>query len=133
MYVAYQFQEIFILLTDDRFVPVLKQVAGAVMPQIEVDGMPSEKTPHEGAETGIAWPEQEMNVVCHKRPGKTFGAGLHKELGQVAEEPPVIVIVTKDITAINATDDHVLQKVRQIYASSSWHGGKVAAAGELVN
>jgi len=61
-----------------------------------------------GPKRVFPWPGQEIKMVYHQRSGKTFGAGLHEEVGQIAEEPPAIVIVTKDITAINATDDHVL-------------------------
>lgn len=51
------------------------------MSEVEVDSISSEQPTHEWSETGKAWSKEEVDVVGHQCPGKTFGAGLDKKLG----------------------------------------------------
>src|SRR3989339_866049 len=109
MDVADQFEEIGVLLADDRFVTVLEEVARALVAEVEIDGIAGQEPAHEEGQTGPARTEQQMNVVGHQRPGEAFGAGLDEELREVDEKPPAVVIVAEDVTAIDSADNHVLE------------------------
>jgi hypothetical protein len=133
MDVADQFEEIGVLLADDRFVTVLEEMARALVAEIEIDGIAGQEPAHEEGQTGPARTEQQMNVVGHQRPGEAFGAGLDEELREVEEESPVVGIVAEDVAAIDSADDHVLEQIGNIETGGSWHDGNIAAEEGLVN
>ena len=60
MDVAHQFKQIGIFLTQDRFVPILKQVAMSVVASAEADGMAGQKPTHHGGNGGAAGSQQQM-------------------------------------------------------------------------
>ncbi len=61
-----QLLKVFVLLAYERFVPVLKKVATALMPEIEVDGMPRQEPPHERRELASGRAEKKMKVIRHQ-------------------------------------------------------------------
>ena len=46
MNISRQFQQVGILLTDDRFIPVLKEMATSFVPQVKFDYIAGEKFLH---------------------------------------------------------------------------------------
>jgi hypothetical protein len=47
MYIANKFKEVCFLLTDNRFVAVLKKMTGASMAEIKCDGITGKQPSHE--------------------------------------------------------------------------------------
>ena len=134
MDVTDQFQQVGILIADERFVPALVEVTRAIVAEIEVKRIPGEQSPHERRKAGFAWPKKEVKyMIGHQRPGKAFGAGLNKELGKTAEESPPFGIDTKDVATVYTTDDYMLQQAGNVDSRGSWHVGKAAAEWVLVN
>jgi hypothetical protein len=77
-----------------------------------------------------------MNVVGHKRPGKTFGAGFDKKLREIAQKALPVVIVTKEVASFHTADDNVLQQIWDIDTGGPWHGwivAKMAGQNQSIN
>lgn len=121
MNISNQFEKVGILFTNNRFVSILKQMSRTFVPEVEVDGIAGEKSAHQGGQSGLAWAEQEMNVVGHQRPSETLGTGLNEEFREVSKKSFTVDIVPEDIAAVNAANDHMLEQVGNIEAGGSWH------------
>jgi hypothetical protein len=65
MDIAHQFQKIALLFTHDRSVPILKKMTSPMMPPIEIQGIPREKTSHEFGDSLRTAEKQEMSVIGH--------------------------------------------------------------------
>src|SRR4030066_2113107 len=79
MNVTDQFQEIGVLLTDNRFVTILKQMATPVVFQIISDGMTRQKTPHQFRNSLGTTEYQEVEVIIHQSPSHYFRSShLHQ-------------------------------------------------------
>ncbi len=131
--VADQFEEIGILLADDRFVPVLKKLARPMMLPVEIEGVAGKESAHEGSQTGLPGQEQQVHMVGHQRPGKAFDSGLDEEFGQLLQKPDAVGIIAEKVAAIDTADDDVLKQVGNIQAGGSWHAGRASSPQALVN
>ena len=59
-----QFQEIWIVFTDDGFVSVLKEVSITLMSAVEVDRITSKELPHANRQELLSCPRQQMKMLC---------------------------------------------------------------------
>lgn len=84
------------------------------MAQVERDGVASKEPPHEGGKRGPCWPEQKMEMVRHQRPRQAVNIHLQQKLLKPIPEVPPIIIREKDVAALYAANDHVLQKIRNV-------------------
>jgi len=78
MDVPHQFQKVGFLLADNGLVAVLKQVAGALVSEVEIDRIPSEQSAHEQAQLCFHGLNQQVKMVWDQGPGEALGAGLFK-------------------------------------------------------
>jgi hypothetical protein len=76
--------------------------------------------------------EQQMKVIGHECPGKAFSVRHREQFRESLEKQPA-VIIKEDIPSFDASDDNMLQKIRKVYACSSWHGAMIAEVKKLVN
>jgi hypothetical protein len=63
--VADQFSEVLVFITHDALVPILKEMAVAVVAAIVVLGIAREKAPHQGWQPDGPAPEEEVGVIRH--------------------------------------------------------------------
>jgi len=67
--VPYKLREIGILLTEDRFVPVLEERAVAVVPFVKTDRVTGQEPRHHAGKRRLPCPYEQMGVVGEKCPG----------------------------------------------------------------
>lgn len=103
------------------------------MSQVKVNGITGEQFAHEGRKQDPSRSQQEMNVIGHEGPGEAIGIGLDKKFRKALQKALSVAVIAKNIAPINATDDNVLQKVRNIKAGGSWHFGMTDYTRELVD
>ena len=121
MNVSYQFLEIGILLTNDGFVPILKQVPVADVAAVEGYGISGQKAAHEYGQPFVAAAKQDMGMIVHQCPGvKAISRGLGL-ITQAGQEIFPILIVVNDIPAFDAPQHNVVQCSRGIQPCSSGH------------
>jgi hypothetical protein len=68
MDIANQFLQVGILLADDGFVAILKQMAITDMATIEIDHISGEESPHAGGQGVLFGLAEEMEVIGEERP-----------------------------------------------------------------
>ena len=67
--IADEFQEIRLLLHHDGLVPILKEMAGPVVPPVEGPGVPGEEAPHAAGERAIPRADQQVGMIREEGPG----------------------------------------------------------------
>ena len=79
MKVPYELQEVGLHLHHDGLVPVLEEVAAAVMVTVEGEGVARGEAPHKVREAGRARPERQVGVVGGQGSGVGRGPGRDSE------------------------------------------------------
>jgi len=125
MNVTNQLQEIWFFLADDRFIAVLKQVAGSPMANIEIDCIAGQQTAHDQAEFRTSGTQKEVSMVVHDRPGQTIHSGFQHQTGEPDQEGLPVYVVQENIPFLDTPDDYVLQHTGHIQSSGPWHSRSI--------
>ena len=80
MNITDQLKEIGVFLAEDRFIPILEEVAMSPMAAVVGDGVAGEKSSHHRGDRDPARPKQEMNVIRKQDPGIAGSGGLGKNV-----------------------------------------------------
>ena len=121
MNVAYQLQKIGFLFADDGLVAILEQVAGSVMPKIEIDCIPGKEATHEAGKLQPVTPQQKMEMVRNQRPCVTIGFSVDQQPVKPFNKTSAIGIVKKYFCSFDPADDYMLQQARYVEAWLSGH------------
>jgi hypothetical protein len=84
----------------------LKQLAAAPMPAVEADDVSGRQPSHQNGDSPWSTAKQEMGVVVQKCPRIADRAGLRQQSGQPIQHVLMVVIVTKDLAALDAPNHH---------------------------
>jgi len=74
-----QFFEVGILLTNDGFVAILKELAFTVVPPVKGNGISGEQPSHQCRDWMFPCPKKKMGMVREECPGITSCPGLGEE------------------------------------------------------
>jgi len=121
MDVSHQRQEIGILLADDRFVTILKEVAVPPVAAVERNGIAGHQRPHQPAQRNIPTPEQEMEMVRKQRPGVAPDPSNRQDRLETGEETLVILTVPEDPGPVNSPGYDVLEETGGIESGMAGH------------
>jgi hypothetical protein len=121
MDVPNQFKKIGFLFTNDGAVAILKEMAGAVVSEVKVDGVSGEQAPHKQSKTRIVQLKEEMCMVWHEGPRKAFSTSLTQQRGEFCDKSVSIDIIDEYGAAIYSTYDNVLEKFGGIKAGGTGH------------
>jgi len=108
MDIAYEFQKVRILFTDDGLVAVLEKMPTASVPLVKGYGIPGHKPAHDFAERGSSGAQQGMKMVWNERPGVALGPGLIQYIRKAVEEGYAVLIVLEDFLSFNSPGHHML-------------------------
>jgi len=72
-------------------------------------------------------------VVGKQRPGKAVGVGRNKKLRKALEKSSPVGVIAEDVAPVYTSDDYMLQKLRHIETSGSWHAVLIYILLALVN
>lgn len=64
-------------------------------------------------------------VVVEQRPGEAVGPCSDQKVREPLDEMAAVVIVVEDVAPLDASHDNMLQKVRDVDASGTWHGVRI--------
>lgn len=96
MDVAHQFQQVRLLVAQNRFVSVLKEMARPSVTPVVGDGVSGEEATHHLRDRNEAGLQKEMKMVGQKHPGITAGACLSENGRKTADEIIPVPAVSKD-------------------------------------
>ncbi len=97
-----QLKEIGIFLAEDRFIPILEEVAMSPVAAVIGDGVTGEKSSHHRGDRDRACPKQEVNVIRKQDPGIAGSGGLGKNVSQPIHKSIPILVILKDSSALDA-------------------------------
>ena len=112
--IADQLQEIWIFFADNGFVPVLKEVAAALMAFIEGDRIARHDAAHEHAERDRAGAQEEVKMVWNERPCIALSLGLFENDCKSFKEGFAVFIISEDISLLDTPSHDVLEEARGI-------------------
>jgi hypothetical protein len=92
------------------------------MPEIEVDRIARQQSPHEKGQLGTLRTKEQMSVIRKKCPSETVGFGFLEKGREPLQEEFPIRIIQKNIALLDAAYDDVLQKTRNVKSSDPRHG-----------
>jgi len=123
MNVADEFEEIRFFFNHYALVPILEQMAFAVMPPIVPDSITGHQSTHHCREAHPVGPKtkKKMKVIGHEAPSKQLGISLRNQIRKSLEECLSILLVPKDVPALNTTGHHMLKNIRNIKSRASRH------------
>ena len=114
MNIPHQFKQISIFLTEDGFIPILKELSASFVPVIEINSISGQESSHQGGDRHAAGSEKKMGMIGNKRPCKT-GCFCHgQEFFQTCQKIFPVVIVFKYLSSLDPPDDDVMQHPRGI-------------------
>jgi len=119
--VADEFEQISIVLNEDGFEPVLKEVAAAMTAPIEGGCVAGEQALHDAGDGCGTGSGQEMHVVGHQAPGVNRPSGSGDLRLEAVEEVAAIEIGAKDASALDAPSDDVLENTGAVEPWSTGH------------
>jgi hypothetical protein len=67
-----------------------------------------------------------MQMIGNERPGKAVGPGLNEQCAQALQKIAPIVIILKDIGALDPSYHDMLQESGDVYSGLSWHEQSLA-------
>jgi len=108
--VADQFQEIRIFFADDRFVSVLEKVATPLVSFVEGDGISGHQPSHDLAERGLAYSQEEMEMVWDQGPAVALGLGFIEDVCKTLQEGGAVLVVAEELSSFYSPGHNVLQQ-----------------------
>ncbi len=123
--VADQFQEVRFLLHDDRLIPILEEVAGALVAPIESAGVAREEASHAPGQGALARPDQEVGVVREEGPGVHREGPVLREGCEAGDDVGPAGIIPDYDTALDAAHRHVAEDPGGIQPGSVRHSGRI--------
>ncbi|MEZ4600494.1 MAG: hypothetical protein R2940_11965 [Syntrophotaleaceae bacterium] len=107
--IPHQFQQVGIAVADNGFVTILEQVADTIVAQVENYGVTGKQTAHEMRKLGDMGLYQQMEMGIQQSPGETLRPGFAKQPGKAGEELFAILVIEKNRTFLNPSDDDMMQ------------------------
>jgi hypothetical protein len=102
------------------FIAILKQMAVASAPAIEINGMAGQQSAHHCGNRIAPGAQQQMKMIRDQRPGKAPRPGLLQNRAQSLDKIITVLIVYKDFTTLDTAYNNVVQCTRGVYAALSW-------------
>jgi hypothetical protein len=96
-------------------------VSGAIVAQIEHDGVTRQKSPHDFGRQPLPRSQKDVDMVVEKGPGVAVGFGFQQKGAETGEEIFPVLIIKEDGAPLDPSDDDVLKQAGDIYAGMSWH------------
>jgi hypothetical protein len=104
-----QGQKIVVLVAEDGFVAVLKEMAGAAIAAVKIQGIPCEEFSHDRGEACFAALEKDVDVIVHKDPSVDCAFTFRNCLAEFFEEPGLVFVVSKDVRLVDPPHHDVVQ------------------------
>jgi hypothetical protein len=120
--VPHQFPQIGVLLTQNGFVPVLKQMPMPVVPAIEGLSLTGQQPSHDrGDGHGSAF-KQQVEMVGDQRPCIPWRMRFRQNEFQPLQKFIPIIVISEDLTPFNPPRHNMVYCTRRIDSCFAWHG-----------
>jgi len=117
-----EFEKVGLRLDHHRLVPVLEEMARALMAPVEGTRVSGEEAAHAPAERPGPSPDEEVGVVREEGPGVDGEGPRRRERPEARDEIGPVPVVPEDPAAFQPTEHDVVEHARRIEAGTAWHG-----------
>lgn len=108
MNIADKFLQINILLTKNRFIPVLEKVSAPAVAAVMPHRIAGQQSAHDSGHRDITGPEQKMKMIGNQYPGKASGLGLDHQLSESIDKILTILIIAEYLATLNASGNDIM-------------------------
>lgn len=77
---------------------------------VEGDGISGHQPSHDLAERGLAYSQEEMEMVWDQGPSVALGLGFFENDGQAIEEGLAVFVVAEELSSFNSPGHNVLEE-----------------------
>jgi hypothetical protein len=116
MNITNQFQQISVLLTQDRFEAVLQKMTMPTMTPVIANSITGKYPTHDRRNRCRAGTEQEVKMIGEQRPSITRGPAFFQVGSQALQEITPVAVILKYRLAFNVSGNKVMKRPRRIYA-----------------
>src|SRR5262245_4229894 len=109
MHIAPEFQQITVLVDEDRFVSALVEVADPAMALVKGGGVADIKMAHELGEVALGGANEQMKMIAHQHVGMTVDLVIGVRAPELFQEDRSVAVVAKDRAAIVAAAGDVVE------------------------
>jgi len=114
MDISHQFHQIGILLTDNGLIPVLEEMAVAIVPLIESHHIPGQKAPHAKSQRDLPRFAEQVKVVWQKGPGINLKTVSFSEESESGKEVLSILIGQEDPSFLDTSPHNMMEDTRSV-------------------
>ena len=101
-------------------------MTGSFVAKIKGDSVTGQQSAHEASQGLFGRCQQQVNVVVEQNPGGAGGFGFVKQMAESLDKIFPILIIKKDVSLGDPSDNDVLQKAETIDTSLAGHSGGIA-------
>jgi hypothetical protein len=116
MNVTHQFQQVDVLLAQNRLVAVLEEVAVSTVSAVIPKGVTGQKPSHDRRDGNCSGPEQEVKMIGNKCPGIATCFGFFQDTSESNQKIVSVGIVLEYLSSFNAPGNDVVEGSRSIYS-----------------
>lgn len=117
----------------NRLVAVLEKMPVSPVPPIESHRIAGQEPAHDRCDRNASRPHEEMHVRGHQSPCVTRRPSLLKQTGQAFKKILPVLIILKNASPFDSSDDDMMQGTGRINAGLPWHGFQLPLRFLLVN
>jgi hypothetical protein len=103
------------------------------MPTVKGDGITGENFPHQIPKGSVTRADEQMDMAGHQHPCITPAASQRKILFKSTKKVIPVVVIKKDILAIQTPCDDMMYRTRDIESSVSRHAAMITTCQINVN
>ena len=97
MNIADEGKEIVVLVAENGFIPIFKEVPLSAVPAVEILGIPGKKLSHDGRNAVFPASEQDVDMIVHEDPGVDSAFGVLNVLSEALKEPGFVLAIAEDV------------------------------------
>jgi hypothetical protein len=121
MDISHQFKEIGFFFAENGFVAIFEEMAGPVVPLVEVDSVPGEKLSHERRYAHIPRPDEEVYMVRHERERVKGALTTLYNVAESCKEFLSVHVIDEEIAPVDSTQNNVVERSRCVETGMAWH------------
>ena len=133
MDISDKFQKVWVFLTQNGFIPVLKKLSVPPVSMIELDGISGEQSSHDMRQRCGTTAKQQVGVVGYEGPGIAGGRGFREDLSETHKEIITVLIIPENLFTLNPPDHDMMEGSGRIDSGLSGHEGSLNDTLPIVN
>ena len=100
---------------------------------VETHGRSGQEPAHYRGDRQIAYPQQQMQVICHDCPGKAQSFTIGQDIVKLVEKIIIVRVIENNLSSIYPSYNDVVQRSRGVYSGFSRPVNPLFECSEFIN